>query len=83
MKDPNAPIYPDQKGTRYIEKASIRTAEIVLSDLVDLGLIDERAGPVPPLYEWSTHASKNLPGYAHVTAKGSLVLDHIEPADPH
>lgn len=70
-------------GVRYIEKASIRTSEIVLADLVDLGLVHERTGPVPPLYEWSKDPSKNLPGYAHVTAKGSLVLDHIEPADPH
>lgn len=83
MKEPTAPVYPDEKGVRYIEKASIRTSEIVLADLVDLGLVDEQIGPVPPIQEWSKDASKNLPGYAWVTAKGSLVLEHIKAIDPH
>jgi len=80
MKVPIA-YAPDQKGTRYFDQISLTTAEIVLADLVDLGLVEERFQQVPSIYEWSTDASKNIPGYAWVTAKGSLVLEHIEALD--
>jgi hypothetical protein len=80
MKEPES-FQPDQIGVRYLEKASIRTAEIVLADLVDLGLVEERFGKMGSVYEWSTDPSNNLPGYAFVTAKGLLVLEHIEVVD--
>lgn len=73
MKKP-VPFQPDQIGVRYLEQGSIETAEIVLADLVDLGLVEERFGSMGSVYEWSTDASKN----AFVTAKGKLVLEHIE-----
>jgi len=47
---------------------------------VSLGLIEERVAAVPNIYEWSTDPSKNLAGYAHVTAKGRMVLEHISEA---
>jgi hypothetical protein len=80
MKAPRT-FAPDQNGTRYFDQISLTTAEIVLADLVDLGLVEERFQQIPSIYEWSTDASKNLPGYAWVTAKGSLVLEHIETID--
>ena len=61
-------------------RLAIQTNEIPWADLVSIGLVEERIAPVPPIHEWSTDASKNLPGYAVVSGKGRLVLEHIAEA---
>ncbi|RUW24651.1 hypothetical protein [Mesorhizobium sp. M4B.F.Ca.ET.013.02.1.1] len=61
----------------FVDEFDIQTNEILLADLASLGLIVERMSTMPPIQEWSTDASQNLPGYAQITHKGRLVLEHI------
>lgn len=77
MKSPQRVLSFDEEEC-YMDTFEIRTNEILLADLISLGLIEQRFAPVPPsILDWSTDASKNLPAYACVTDKGHLTLEHI------
>jgi hypothetical protein len=79
MKSPTRAL-PLDDGESFVDETDIQTNEILLADMVSLGLIEERLASVPPIYEWSKDPSKNLPGYAHVTSKGRMVLERISEA---
>jgi hypothetical protein len=82
MKSPES-VLPDETGERYVDRTAIQTNEILLTDLVNLGLVEERIQSPGPIYEWSTDPSKNMPGFAWPTAKGLMVLELItEPPTP-
>jgi hypothetical protein len=70
-------VLPIDGTDSFFDASDIQTNEILLADMINLGLIEERAVSVPSVYEWSTDPSKNLPGYAHGTPKGRMVLEHI------
>jgi len=70
-------VLPIDGTDSFVDASDIQTNEILLADMINLGLIEERAVSVPSVYEWSTDPSKNLPGYAHVTPKARMVLEHI------
>ncbi|MER8923437.1 hypothetical protein [Mesorhizobium sp. M0802] len=76
MKSPTNVLPIDGKES-FVDGRDIETNEILLADMASLGLIEERIAAVPSVQEWSTDASRNLPGYAVVTPKGRLVLEHI------
>ena len=79
MKSPMR-VLPIDGGEGFVDERDLQTNEILLADMVNLGLLEERVPPVPPIHEWSTDPSKNLPGHAQVTQKGRLVLEHISEA---
>jgi hypothetical protein len=79
MKSPTRALPLDDRES-FVDETDIQTNEILLADMVSLGLIEERLASVPPIYEWSKDPSKNLPGYAHVTSKGRMVLERISEA---
>ncbi|RWL45277.1 MAG: hypothetical protein EOR60_15135 [Mesorhizobium sp.] len=76
MRSPTS-VLPIDGIESFVDQTDIQTNEILLADLVSLGLIEERVPAVPPIREWSTDPPKNLPGYATVTPKGRMVLEHI------
>lgn len=79
MKSP-ARVLPFNEDEKFVDEFDVRTNEILLNDLVGIGLIAQRYGTPPSILDWSTTPSENLPAYAYISTKGNLVLDRISEA---
>ncbi|MET2831618.1 hypothetical protein [Mesorhizobium shangrilense] len=79
MKSPTRTL-PINGEDRFIDGLDIQTNEILLADMVSLGLVEQRSESMTAIHEWSTGPSQNLFGYALVTHKGRLVLEYISEA---